>query len=137
MFWHFLKPNIKCSIRDSTHRLQFVKKDLRFVRCIILIDRLISSLLLKEKKVYWWTQLKLFMKLIKNILTVLVPLTLFSGTVFSQTKEAFFFRDLIRLILKRLSNGAAVYNTCGCPFLYWHRAHQSSAYNCIYLPSSP
>ncbi|MGF7024617.1 hypothetical protein IQ31_02065 [Sphingobacterium siyangense] len=27
------------------------------------------------------------MKLIKNILAVLVPLTLFSGTAFSQTKE--------------------------------------------------
>ncbi|WP_343567869.1 hypothetical protein [Sphingobacterium sp.] len=27
------------------------------------------------------------MKLIKNILVVLVPLTLFSGTAFSQTKE--------------------------------------------------
>lgn len=87
MFRHFLEPNIKCSVSDSSHRLQFAKNDLRFVHCIILIGRLISSLLLKEKKVYWYTQLKLFMKLIKNILVVLVPLSLFSGITFSQTKE--------------------------------------------------
>ena len=44
------------------------------------------------------------MKLIKNILTVLVPLTLFSGTAFSQTKEE---------LKKKYENSIPI------PIMYW------------------